>query len=85
MEYKKYLVFAGPHYYPNGGIDDLYGVIAYHEIDECSLAIEVSLNYQWYHIVDGETFKKIKNMEKLLRFDTENNITLNRWEAREIE
>jgi hypothetical protein len=56
-----YALFAGERYYPAGGMDDLIGVFDmpteaqarfYEGYDESSL-------YDWGHIVDTDTFKKV--------------------------
>ena len=55
-----YLVFAGDHYYPSGGWDDLVGI--YNALDEAQAAANYGWHdrhmegevdhYGWYQIVD---------------------------------
>ena len=51
---KRYLVFAGDTYYPNGGWDDIYG--AYETSDEAvAAADEAHDQYDWVQVIDIET------------------------------
>ena len=56
---KNYALFAGEHYYPNGGFDDLKG---FFDTREQAIVYAVSNNefgtnrFEWYHIVDTRTF-----------------------------
>lgn len=55
---KRYLLFAGSHYYPSGGWDDFKD-----SFDTIETALSVAVNYEldWYHIVDTTTGKKVYN------------------------
>lgn len=58
---KKYLLFAGPFYYPGGGWEDFIG--SYRSIDEAKKAFdeqcEKHSDINWAHIVDVDTGKRI--------------------------
>ena len=66
---KRYLLFAGSHYYPSGGFNDFIG--SFDTIEECQLEKNVTEThgdksfslYDWAHVVDGENeFKQISWM-----------------------
>lgn len=62
---KKHLLFAGDHYYPCGGMDDLKG--SFNTIDEAVVEIKRNkwddVNYHWYQIVDRDTMEIITSSE----------------------
>lgn len=74
---KKYLLFVGAHYYPNGGYEDLAG--AFPDIESAEAAFWWSLNetvgrYQlgdaWGQIVDLDTLELVKKLSgESLSFD----------------
>jgi hypothetical protein len=60
---KRYLLFAGDSYYPQGGWDDLQD-----SFDTSQEAIEaakigdsmvVKAGYDWWHIIDSETMTRV--------------------------
>lgn len=54
---KRYLLFAGEYYYPSGGFNDYKG-----SFDSIEEAISNVMSYHdWYHIVDLDTLKIIKD------------------------
>lgn len=52
---KKYMLFAGDHYYPIGGWNDF--VDSFDSIED---AIERGARRDWYHIVDSNNFQTVK-------------------------
>lgn len=51
---KKYLVFAGQHYYPSGGWDDF--ISSHSSLDEATDAAKKEMDaFDWWQIVDCET------------------------------
>lgn len=57
MEYKKYIVFCMCEYYPSGGLDDIKN--SFDSIEEAKqYAISaLSKGYDWFHIVDRDTWE----------------------------
>lgn len=58
---RQYLLFAGRSYYPNGGINDYQG--SFDDIDEAYMYFlknEDQESWDWYHIIDKETLKTVK-------------------------
>lgn len=53
---KRFLVFAGPLYYPRGGWEDFKG--DYDTIE--SIPLEDLSTHYWYHIVDTKTGQIVK-------------------------
>lgn len=53
---KKYLLFAGPDYYPAGGWGDFRGDFATPEEAE---EYAESLSQDWHHIVDRDSQKEV--------------------------
>ena len=60
MALKRYLLFAGDHYYPAGGWDDFAG-----SFDSIEMAIVEGLDLlkqtpgaDWAHVVDSETTER---------------------------
>lgn len=64
---KRYLLFAGAHYYPSGGWRDLIG-----DFDSLKTAISHGTElyqpwegmaperkYDWYHVIDSETMNEV--------------------------
>lgn len=54
---KKFLIFAGDHYYLNGGWDDFEG--SEDTIEDCLSRI-LEIECDWWHIVDSSTQSIIK-------------------------
>jgi hypothetical protein len=63
---KRYLLFAGDHQYPSGGIEDLQGT--FDTPEEARAAGEEGFSkslptpqpvYDWFHIVDRETMERV--------------------------
>lgn len=48
---RRYLLFAGGHYYPNGGWNDF--VESFDNLDQAK-AVGLKLREDWYHIFDTE-------------------------------
>ena len=60
IEHKRFLVFAGDHYYPAGGWSDLQG--AYETLDEATAAMKAEAEdslYRWANVVDLQTGKEV--------------------------
>ena len=55
MDYR-YLLFAGDHYYPAGGVHDLVG--SYESLDE-AINITKEYNYDWAHVWDQTNSCKV--------------------------
>lgn len=69
---KKYLLFAGDNYYPNGGFDDIK--MSGNSIKECIAYYDTYIKQfsfghscTWGHIIDRDTFEKVKDIEYLSR------------------
>ncbi len=58
---KRYLLFGGDVYYPNGGWGDYIG--SYSSIVE-ALEKEANLGHDWWHIVDKNTMKIVRKNGK---------------------
>lgn len=62
---KKYLLFAGDHYYPSGGVRDFVG-----DFDSIEGAMSELIRFgrsdgfDWYHIVEYSTMKIVKKGNK---------------------
>lgn len=56
---KKYLLFAGPNYYPSGGLDDL--VKSFDSIEEAKAFAEADHEetYEWAQIVETKSLKLV--------------------------
>lgn len=55
---KRYLVFAGDYYYPNGGWDDLKAEFdTYAEVAANLCKFD---NYDWVHVIDCLTGSKVE-------------------------
>ena len=55
-----YALFAGDDYYPAGGMDDLIGVFDMPtEAQARFAAAGAAPDFDWGHIVDTDTFKKV--------------------------
>lgn len=50
---KRYLVFAGSHYYPSGGWDDYKG--SFDNLQECYRFLGLKPYLDWLHVVDSTT------------------------------
>lgn len=66
---KKYLLFAGHHYYPSGGFDDFFG--DFKSINDAKEWFglnpdKISASYldHWCHVVDKDTFKIVSRFEQ---------------------
>ncbi len=59
---KRYLLFAGDDYYPQGGINDLVDFFDTVELakEKAERIVEIN-NYDWYHIYDIVECKIILN------------------------
>ena len=55
----QYLLFAGDHYCPGGGIHDFVGRGT---LDECLSMVR--LHHEWWHIVDIETMRIVEHQER---------------------
>lgn len=53
---KRYALFSGDYYYPNGGWDDFKGT--FDTINE-ALAAHTVEEYSWFHVVDLTTGEKV--------------------------
>jgi len=55
---KRYLLFAGPHYYPAGGTADLIG-----DFDTMVLVIKETrgIRADWWNVLDTQTGQTYKN------------------------
>ena len=51
----KYIVFGGDYYYPIGGMNDKK-----ESFDCIKLAIDFTKSFQWWHIVDRDTWLIVK-------------------------
>lgn len=49
MKLKRFLVFAGDHYYPKGGFNDLVGS---KNTLEAAIELAKSQNTDWYQVID---------------------------------
>lgn len=59
---KKYLLFAGHEFYPDGGMEDFEG--DYDSLDEIKEIVKNTFpekEYNWYQIVEYSTLKIIKS------------------------
>ncbi len=52
---KKYILFAYDHYYPCGGMNDFAG-----SFDTIESAHRIGSEFNDYHIVDRDTWEKVK-------------------------
>ena len=66
---KRFWLFAGDHYYPSGGIQDFIGDFddledarakVRHHRENSTWGLDPDFTYDWYHIVDMDTRKKIE-------------------------
>jgi len=53
----RYLVFAGTHYYPDGGAGDYWGSAT---TIKKALEIKDEYNCDWWHVFDNKTEKIIR-------------------------
>jgi len=57
---KRYLLFCGSNYYPNGGMNDCDG--SFDTIEEALEALnKKEWSKDWYHIVDRQTMEIVKD------------------------
>lgn len=65
---KRYLLFAGPHYYPAGGTDDLI-----EDFDTMELAVKEIRNIRpdWWNILDTKTGQTYDNYNQCALHDEE--------------
>ena len=55
----RYALFAGQHYYPDGGMNDLRGSFDTFEAAAAEAHVRTDFGtykFDWYHIVDKTTF-----------------------------
>lgn len=56
---KRYLLFVGDNYYPEGGWNDFRG--AFDSIDDAINYVLGLLNRDWWHIVDTHTIQIVRH------------------------
>jgi hypothetical protein len=61
----QYALFAGSHYYPSGGMNDCRGRYVTIELarDAAQIGDEDFGGYDWYQIVDLETFTVVEERQ----------------------
>jgi hypothetical protein len=59
---KKYALFVGYAYYPNGGWKDLFGV--FDTLKEAQAHVPEDQDFMWWHIVDLDKLTIVDDIEE---------------------